>query len=101
MALPLFGYPLKRGLDRRQAVVQREPRSRQGRAPVVGQRAPDRQTVPADRLGLGILACFHLALDRADASELLLELLLGVAVGLVDRLSRLPQVVELEWNWQS
>jgi hypothetical protein len=50
---------------------------------------------PADRPGLGIGSAFQSALDRSDPAHLLLQLLLGVPVGLEDRLGRLAQVMEV------
>ena len=92
---PPFLDPAQAAGDRLQPRVQPQPRGRQRRPAVVGERRADGRAVAANRLGLGIVAPLDRALDRADAADLLLELLLGVAVGLEDRQGRLAQVVEV------
>ena len=86
--------PQARG-DRRQPAVQLQPRRLQRRPPVVGQRAAHRRAVPADHLGLGSSRPSTARSIGRTPADLLLQLLLGVPVGLVDRPGRLPQVVEL------
>ena len=53
------------------------------------------RAIAAHRLGLRIVAPLQRPLDGAHPAHLLLQLRLGVAVGLEDRLGRLPQIVEL------
>ena len=96
-----FGSPFLRPTRSRLAATcasrsaQLQPRGLQRRPAVVGQRRADRRAVAPDRLGLGVVAALDLPLDRPDAADLLLQLDLGVAVGLVDRPGRLAEVVEL------
>jgi hypothetical protein len=81
--------------DRLQPVLEPEARSAQGRQAVVRQGAPHGETVGAHRLGGRIAARLQLPLQRPHAPHLFLELLLGVAVGFVDRLRGFPQIVEV------
>jgi len=92
---PLFLDPPQAGGDRLQAPVQLQSGGRQRRPAIVGERRADGCAVAAHRLGLGVVAALDRALDRPHAADPLLELLLGVAVGLEDRQARLAQVVEL------
>src|SRR4051794_15477826 len=57
----------------------------QGRPAVVGHGTAYGIAVPLDGLGLGVGAVFQLALDGPHAANTLLEFLLGMAVGFVNR----------------
>src|SRR5262245_18975871 len=54
-AAPFFLHVLQARRDRRQPLVQLQPRGLQGRAPIVGQRAPHRTTVALERFHLGVV----------------------------------------------
>ena len=71
------------------------PEADQRRSPVVGQGGTHRRAVAAHDLRLHVVFLLRLPLDRPDAADTLFQLFLGVAVGLVDRLGRLTQVVEV------
>lgn len=75
--------------------MELEARGAQRRQAVVRQRTPHGETVGAHGLGGRIAARFQLPLQRPHAAHLFLELLLGVAVGFVDRLRGFPQIVEV------
>ena len=75
--------------------MELEARGAQRRQAVVRPRTPHGETVGAHGLGGRIAARFQLPLQRPHAAHLFLELLLGVAVGFVDRLRGFPQIVEV------
>src|SRR5262249_24888196 len=68
-----------------------EARGRQRRPAVVGQGAAHRGAVAARHLRGRVVTPFDLPPDDAHAADALLELLLGVAVGLVGGPGRLPR----------
>ena len=76
--------------------MELEPRGRQRRTTVVGDRTPHRRAVTADGLGFRVISAFEGVLyGPADASNVVFEFLFGVTIGFVDALGRLAQVVEL------
>src|SRR4051794_3954801 len=92
-SIPLAGAPLfldaaEAGLDRLQAVVQ--PQARSLERAVVGQGATHRCTVALHDLRLRVGAALNPALDRPNPAHRLLQLFLGMPVGLVDRQGCLP-----------
>lgn len=83
------------GGDGLQAAVQAQAGGLERRRAIIGQSAADRGTVPLHELGLDVLAAFDLTFGRPDGADLLLQFLLGMAVGFADRQCRLAQIVEL------
>src|SRR6185503_3618716 len=81
--------------DRFESIAQLEPRGAQRRPTVVGERAPDRQAVAARDLGLGADLPLHGALEWTHPAHHLLQLLLGVPIGLIDWPGGFPEIVEL------
>src|SRR4051812_43893094 len=78
---PFFAHPLDRGVDGLETFVQLQPRGREWRSSIVGDRASDGQTVAADGLGLRfVLAPLEFALDRPDSAHVFLKLLLGMTI---------------------
>ncbi len=75
--------------------MQLQPRGAQRWPPIVGERAPHRQAIPADGLRLVVLPVLERALAGPHPAHLLLEPRLRVPIGLEDRFRRLAQVVEL------
>ena len=68
---------------------------------IIRDRTAHRQTIPPDRRRLGIGPPFQRPFKWAHTAHLFLQLLLGVPIGLEDRLGRFAQVVklaELVWN---
>src|SRR3954467_12646325 len=88
--LPLFLDPAEAGLDRLQAVVQPQARSLERGPAVVGQGAAHCCTVALHDLRLRVGAALNPALDRPNPAHRLLQLFLGMPVGLVDRQGCLP-----------
>jgi hypothetical protein len=72
--------------------MQPQPRGGERWPAVIGEGAADRGAVAAHRLGFRIVASFDRALDRPDATHLLLQYRLGVAVGFEDRQGGLAQI---------
>src|SRR3954469_18510325 len=81
--LPLFLDAAEAGLDRLQAVVQ--PQARGLERAVVGQGATHRCTVALHDLRRRVAPALDLPLDRSDPTHHLLQLFLGMPVGLKDR----------------
>src|SRR5512135_393469 len=90
---PFFLDPVEARHHRLQPPFEDQPRSRQRRPAVVGQGATHRGAVTLNRLGLRVVTALDLALDRPHPADALLQFLLGVAVGLEDRLGCLAEVV--------
>src|SRR4051794_27543748 len=89
-SIPLAGAPLfldaaEAGLDRLQAVVQPQARSLERWSAVVGQGATHRRTVTLHDLRLRVGSALNPALDRPNPAHRLLQLFLGMPVGLKDR----------------
>jgi hypothetical protein len=82
-------------VDSFEAVVEPETGGTQRRAAIIGQGATHGQTVGAGGLRRRIGAGFQVPFEGADFPHVLLELLLGMAIGFVDRPSRFPEVVKL------
>src|SRR3954464_12388805 len=93
--LPLFLDPAEAGFDRLQAVVQPQARGLERWPAVVGQGAAHRRAVALHDLRLRVAPALDLALDRSDPAHHLLQLLLGVPVGLKDWQGGFAQVVEM------
>src|SRR3954454_2166098 len=93
--LPLFLDAAEAGLDRLQAVVQPQARSLERWPAVVGQGAAYRRAVALHDLRLRVAPALDLALDRSDPTHHLLQLFLGMPVGLKDRQGGFAQVVEM------
>src|SRR3954465_6096869 len=93
--LPLFLDAAEAGLDRLQAVVQPQARSLERWPAVVGQGAAYRRAVALHDLRLRVAPALDLALDRSDPAHHLLQLFLGMPVGLKDRQGGFAQVVEM------
>src|SRR4051812_20559192 len=91
--LPLFLDAAEAGLDRLQAVVQ--PQARGLERAVVGQGAAHRCTVALHDLRLRVAPALDLTLDRPNPTHPLLQLFLGMPVGLKDRRGDFAQVVEM------
>jgi len=72
--------------DSGEPVVQLESRGGQGRVPIVGEGTAHRTARAAHDLGFRVRALFHLACNGAHPADPLFQLLLGVAVGLIDGL---------------
>ena len=75
--------------------MELEPGSRQRRAAIIGEGTPDGATVAPYDLGLGIGASLHGPFQGAHTADVFFEDLLGMAVGLIDRLGRFVQVVKV------
>jgi hypothetical protein len=82
-------------VDGLEPVVQAQAAGAQRWPAVVGQRPAHRQAIAADGGRFRVVARFECPLQGAHAARMLLELLLGVAIRLEDRLGRLAQVMEL------
>jgi hypothetical protein len=67
----------------------------QGRLAIVRERRADCQTVASDCLGFLIVACARAPLNLTHATRVLLELGLGVPVGLGDRFGSFLEIMEL------
>src|SRR3982751_2785692 len=93
--LPLFLDAAEAGLDRLQAVVQPQARSLERWPAVVGQGAAYRRAVALHDLRLRVAPALDLAVDRSDPTHHLLQLFLGMPVGLKDRQGGFTQVVEM------
>ena len=81
--------------ERREAVVSFEPRGRQGRVTIVGEGAAHGPAVSTPALGFGVCPLFQLPVNGAHAADALCECLLGLAIGLVDKLGRFAHGVEV------
>src|SRR5438067_7501850 len=92
---PFFLDPIEALDHSDQSIFQDQPRGRQWRATVVGQRAAHSGAGATDHRRLRVVTALDLPLDGSDPTDPLLQLLLGVAIRLQDRLGRLAQVVEL------
>jgi len=66
------------------ALFESQAARHQGRATIVGQCTPYRETVRRQHTRMPVVAGFQAALDLPDPSEVLLEEHLGVPVGLVE-----------------
>jgi hypothetical protein len=75
--------------------VELEPGSRQRRSAIVSERTPDGATGAPNDLGLGIGTSLHGPFQGAHTADVFFEDLLGMAVGLIDRLGRFVQVVKV------
>jgi hypothetical protein len=75
--------------------VELETGSRQRRAAIIGEGAPDGAAVAPDDLGLGIAVSLHGPFQGAHATDVFFEDLFGMAVRLLDRLSCLAQVMKV------
>ena len=75
--------------------MQREPRSGQGWMAIVGEGTAHRTAIAAHDLGFRVYPLVQLSFNRAHPTEALFQLLLGVAVGLIDGLGRFTQIVEM------
>src|SRR3954452_10344661 len=99
-SIPLAGAPLfldaaEAGLDRLQAVVQPQARGLERWSAVVGQGTTHRRAVALHDLRLRVAPALNPALDRSDPTHHLLQLFLGMPVGLKDRQGGFAQVVEV------
>ena len=86
---------LDRGVDRPEAVVEPQPGGTQRRAAIIGQGTAHGEAIGARGLRGRIRARFQLPFERADFPHVLLELLLRMAIGFVDRLGGFPEIVKL------
>jgi hypothetical protein len=86
---------LDRGVDGLEAVVEAEPGRAQRWAAIIGQGAAHGEAVGARRVRGRIGPGFELPFERTHFPDVLFELLLGMAIGFVDRLGRFAEVVEL------
>ena len=75
--------------------MHREARQLQGRLAIIRERRAQRQTVPSNRLGFLILTCAQAPFNLAHAAGVLLELSLGMAIGLGDGLGCFFEIMEL------
>jgi hypothetical protein len=75
--------------------VELETGSRQRRSAIVGEGTPDGAAVTPYDLGLGIGASLHGSFQRAHAADVFFKDLLGMAVGLIDRLGCFVQIVQV------
>ena len=75
--------------------MELETGSRQRRSAIVGEGTPDGAAVPPYDLGLRIGASLHGPFQGAHATDIFFEDLLGMAVGLIDRLGCFLQVVKV------
>jgi hypothetical protein len=78
-----------------EAIVEPEPGCAERRVAIIGQGTAHGQTVRPRGLGRRIGAGFQLPFERADAPDVLLELLLGMAIGFIDRFGGFAEVVKL------
>ncbi len=84
------------GGDPAQSVLQLQPRSGQRRQAVVGQGGTHRGAVAPYNVRLLVLRIrLRLAFDPTDSPDSLLQFLLGMTIGLGDRLGRLAKIVEV------
>ena len=75
--------------------MELEPGSCLWRAAIVGEGTPDGAAVTPYDLGLGIGASLHGSFQRAHAADVFFKDLLGMAVGLIDRLGCFVQGVKV------
>src|SRR3954468_18706978 len=80
------GDAADRGVDGLEAIVEPASGRAERRVAVVGQGAAHGPPVGARGLGRGSGTSFQWPFERADAPDVLLALLLGMAIGFVDRL---------------
>ena len=95
MAAPFFRQAPERSRNRFEAVPQLESGGAQGRSSIVSEGTADGQAIAARDLGLGIGQPLYGALDRPPPAHGLLQLFLGMPIGLIERLGGLPKIVEL------
>ena len=72
-----------------------ETSRRQRRSAIVGEGTPDGAAVTPYDLGLGLGASLHGTFQGAHATDVFFEDLLGMAVGLIDRLGCFLQRVKV------
>src|SRR5437588_12131202 len=86
LAEDFFLFDTSNGVaDLREAFLQFEARSFQRRTPIIGQGTADRQTVAADRFGLGVASLLQRTFEGAHASDVRLQLRFGMPIGFVER----------------
>jgi hypothetical protein len=86
---------LNRGVDGLETIVEPQPGGTQRRTAIICQRAAHGEAVGARGLRGRICARFQLPFERADFPHVLLEFLLRMAIGFVDRLGGFPEIVKV------
>ncbi len=92
---PLFLDTLHAGHDLGQPRAQAQSRRIEWCQPIIGQGTSDRNRVATDQVGGRIITLLDSSLEWANATHVLLELLLGVPVSFEDRCGSFAQLVEL------
>ena len=72
-----------------------EPRGVQGWASIIREGTADRGTVTSHHLGFRTTSSFEASFDGAYPADTLLEFFLGMAVGVVNGLRRLVEIMEV------
>jgi hypothetical protein len=75
--------------------MQLEPGGIQGRAAIVGEGTAHGTAVAPNDLRFGVRSAFEVPFDGAYPADALLQFLLGMAVGLLDRLGRFAQIMQV------
>jgi hypothetical protein len=88
-------YPLQALDNGGEAIVESEPGSRHRRSAIVGEGPPDGAAATPYDFGLGTGASLHGTCQGAHATDVFCEDLLGMAVGLRDRLGCFLQGVQV------
>src|SRR5262249_6931862 len=94
-AAPLSLDPVEARYHRFESPLEDQTRGRQRRPAVIGQGAAHGGAVAPHHLRLRVVAALDLPLHPPRAADLLLQLLLGAAIGLEDRLGCLTKVMEV------
>jgi hypothetical protein len=80
--------------------VEFEPRSVQGWASIVRERTAHGRTVAPHDFGFRVAPSCQASFDRADPADTLFEFFLGMAVGFINGLCSLTEIMEVtEWMW--
>jgi hypothetical protein len=75
--------------------MQLEPCGCQRGAAIISEGTADGTTIAPDHLGFGVVLGLHLAFNGTDAAYVLFECFFGVAIGFIDGLSGLTEIMKM------